>query len=63
MTKLEKGGDGAINIWSLNSKISGLVVVKSNIRALKYGRNMEIEAANTFIEFIKRKHKDTKLSD
>ena len=63
MTKVEKGGGGTVNMWSLNQKISGLVFVKPNIPALKYGRDMEIEAANTFIEFIKGKHKDIKLSD
>ena len=50
-------------MWSLNHKISGLVFVEPNIPALKYGRDMEIEAANTFTEFIKGKHKDIKLSD
>ena len=63
MNKAEKGGGDTINIWTLNQKISGLVLVKPDIPALKYGRDMEIEAANTFIEFIKRKHKDIKLSD
>ena len=50
-------------MWSLNQNISGLVFVKPNIPALKYGRDMEIEAANTFIEFIKGKHTGIKLSD
>ena len=64
MTKaVEKGGGGKVNMWSLNQKISGLVFVRPNIPALKYGRDMEIEAANTFTEFIKRKHTDIKLSD
>ena len=40
-----------------------MVFVKPNICALKYGRDMEIETANTFIEFIKGKHKDIKLID
>ena len=63
MTKVEKGGCSTINKWFLNQKISGLVFVKPNIPALKYDRDVETEAANTFIEFIKRKHKDIKLSD
>ena len=64
MTKaVEKGGGGKVNMWSLNQKISGLVFVRPNIPALKYGRDMEIEVANTFTEFIKRKHTDIKLSD
>ena len=64
MTKaVEKRGGDKVNMWSLNQKISGLVFVRPNIPALKYGRDMEIEAANTFTEFIKRKHTDIKLSD
>ena len=62
MTKVEKGGGGIISMWSLNQKISGLVLANPNIPALKYGRYNEIEAAITFIEFIKGKHKDIKLS-
>ena len=42
MTKVEKGGGGTVYMWSFNQKISGLVFVKSNIPALKYGRDMEI---------------------
>ena len=33
---------------------------KPNIPALKYERDMEMEAANTFIEFVKGKHTDVK---
>ena len=50
-------------MWSLDQIISGLVFVKSNIPALKYGRDKEIEAADTFIVFIKGKHTGIKLSD
>ena len=63
MIKVEKCGGGTGNMWSLNQTISGLVFVKPNIPALKYGRDMEIEVANTFTEFIKGKHTDIKLSD
>ena len=63
MTKVEKCGGGTGNMWSLNQTISGLVFVKPNIPALKYGRDIEIEVANTFTEFIKGKHTDIKLSD
>ena len=63
MTKAERCGGGTINIWSLNQKTSGLVFIKPNIPALKYGREMEIKAANIFIEFIKGNHKVIKLSD
>ena len=47
MTKVEKGDGGTVNIWSLNQKISGRVFVKPNITAVKYGRDMEIEAVKT----------------
>ena len=63
MTKVEKGGGGTVNMWCFNQKISGLIFVKLNIPALKYGRDMDTEAANTFIEFITGKHKDIKFSD
>ena len=43
-------------MWSLDQIILGLVFVKSNIPALKYGKDKEIEAADTFIVFIKGKH-------
>ena len=47
MTKVEKGDGGTVNIWSLNQKISGPVFVKPNITAVKYGRDMKIEAVET----------------
>ena len=63
MTKVQKGCGGTVNMWSLNQKVSRLVFVKPNIAVIKYGRAMEIEVANIFIEFIKRKNTDIKLSD
>ena len=63
MTKVEKSGGGTGNMWSLNQKISTLFFVKLNIPALKYGRDMEIQAANSFVEFIKGKLTEIKLSD
>ena len=63
MTKVEKVGVRTINIWYLNQTISGLVFVKPNIPALKYGRDMKIDTAITFIAFLKGKHKDIKLSE
>ena len=63
MTKIEKDGCGTVSMWTLNQKISGLVFVTPNIPALKYCRDKEIEEANIFIEFIKGKHTDIKLSD
>ena len=49
-------------VW-YDQKVSGLVFVKPNIPALKYGTDIEINAAKTFIEFIKKKHTDINLSD
>ena len=59
MAKVEKGGGDTVN----RRYLTGLVFVEPNIPAQKYGRDMEIEAANTFIESIKRNHTDVKLSD
>ena len=53
MTKVEKSGGSTVNVWYLNQKILRLAFFKQNIPALKYGRDMEIEAANSFTEFIK----------
>ena len=61
VTKVEKSGGGTVNMWSLNQTISGMVFVKPNNPALKYGRDMKIEAANTFTELIKGKHTDIKF--
>ena len=38
MTKVEKSSGSRVSMWFLNRKISGLVFVKLNIPALKYGR-------------------------
>ena len=62
MTEVERGGGGTVNMRSLNQKISELVFVKPNTPALKFGGYIEKEAANNFIEFIKGKHTDIKLS-
>ena len=63
MTKEEKFGGGRIKMQSLNQKISRLVFNKPNTPALKYGRDTENKARDTFIEFIKGRQKDIKLSD
>ena len=62
ITKVENDFDSAVNMWSLKQKMSGLAFVKPSIPTLKYDGDIEIEAANTFIEFIKGKQKDIKLS-
>ena len=46
---------------SLSQKISALAFVKPNIPAPNYGRDIKLQAANTFTEFIKGKK--IKLSD
>ena len=63
MTKVEKGGDCTVKMWSLNQKISGLFFLLTKYSCSKYGRDMEIEASKIFIEFIKGKHTAIKLSD
>ena len=51
-------------MWSLNQKISGLVFIKPNFPALKYGRDMENRGSKYFhTEFIEEKYKDIKLSE
>ena len=47
----------------LETENFGTGFVKANIPALKHDKNVEIEAANTFIEFIKGKRNEIKLSD
>ena len=58
MKKIRKRGGGVVNIWSLKEKLSGMTFVNPNIPALKYGRDMEIEAVNTFAEYIANYHQD-----
>ena len=49
---LEKKGGGVVNIWWLKEKMSGMTFVNPNILALKYGKDMEMETVNTFVEYI-----------
>ena len=49
ITEVKRYGGGTSTMWFLNQKMSGLVFVNPNIPALKYGRDMEIEPASTFI--------------
>ena len=41
---------------------SEMTFINPNIPVLKYGRNFEIEAANTFTEFIKNYKQDCIIS-
>ena len=59
-TKVLKGGGGA-SICTPSIKKSGLTYTTPNIPALKYGRDMEDEAANDFFSAMKLKHKKPKM--
>ena len=63
MEKVHKLSGGVINMWSLNQNISGLVFVNPDIPALKYGRTMEVEAVNTFLEIARKCHKNFKAKE
>ena len=47
----------------IERKISGMASVNPSIPALKYGRDMEIEAINTFAEYITNYHQDCIISE
>ena len=53
MKKVRKEGGGVVNIWSLKEKISEMAFVNPDTGALKYGRYIETEEVNTFVEYIK----------
>ena len=55
MKKVREGGRGVVNIWSVKEKKFGMTFVNPNIPALKYARDMEIKAVNTFVEYIKNR--------
>ena len=40
-----------------------MTFINSNIPALKYGRDMEIEAVNSFAEYIKNNHQYCIISE
>ena len=63
MKKLTKGGGGCVDLFTVNQSISGLTYINPNIPALKYGRNMEDQAANSFFEAMKTAHKNIKLNN
>ena len=54
MKKVIKWTGGYVNLWALNQKISGLTFVNPNIPSLKYGRDMEPGAINTFADIMKK---------
>ena len=54
MTKMkivQKLSGGYIDMYALNEKVSGRIFINPDIPALKYGRDMEPEAANVFKEY------------
>ena len=55
MRKFQSGG--IANMFTLNQSVSGFSYVNPDLPALKYGRAMEPEAANCFLEVMKSKHK------
>ena len=62
MAKISKGGGGYVDMFQLNQSVSGLNYVPNDLPALKYGRDMEKEAAITFLENMKAHHKNLKLN-
>ena len=61
MAKISKGGGVYVDIFQLNQSASGLKYVPKDLPALKYGRDMEKEAAITFLENMKAYRKNPKL--
>ena len=63
MKKIETGKGGTVDIWSCKQKISGLTFINPNIPALKYGRDMEIEAVNAFLDVMRKNHTNVSVSE
>ena len=63
MEKIRKNMGNNENLWQLFQKISGLVFVNPNIPALKYGREMEVNAVNKFKCILSETHKNVKIVD
>jgi hypothetical protein len=62
LTKMEKvKKSGAVNMWTLNQNISGFTFVNPDLPALKYGRTMEENAVNCFIDIAKKDHRNLKV--
>ena len=54
---------GKINLEPLFEKIAGKSHGQSDLPALKYGRSMEGDAANVFLEVFRKSHKNVKMSE
>lgn len=50
----KKGDEVTVNFQPLEVKISRITFFKSNNPVLKYGEGMDVEAVNTFTEYIKK---------
>ena len=50
-------------MWLLCQNISRLSFTNPDLPTLKYGRNMEMEAANKFFELMKKKLKNLVISE
>jgi len=63
MVKVFKGTGGSVNMWALFQKLSGYTFTNPNIPALKYGREMEVHAANKLEKILKDAHKKSTMSE
>ena len=63
MTKFTESDGSSTNLWSLFKKVSGMTFVNPNIPALKYGREMEINAVNEFQKMHAISHKNIKVEE
>ena len=64
LTKMEKMESmRAANMWSLNQNISGFRFTNLDLPALKYGRTMEVNAVNCFLELMRKDHRNLKVDN
>ena len=61
--KIKKGTSDSVNMFGLIQKVSGNQSTSPDIPALKYGRNMEPEAANRFYEIFKKSNKNVSMQE
>ena len=61
MSKILKPTGVCVDMWSLYQNISGLSFINPDLLALKYGRAIEMEAANKFFELMKKRRKMKKF--
>ena len=51
------------SMWSLIKKVSGFTFINPNIPALKYGRDMENNAADKLFHLLKRTHTGAEMKE